>query len=84
MPISPVKEKFESFGWNIKEINGHEFDEIIRAVEECKEQEKPSIIIAHTIKGKGVSFMENQVSWHGKAPNEEQYVLAINELGGEV
>ena len=80
MPVSPVKEKFEAFGWNVKEINGHEFDEMIRAVEECKEQEKPSIIIAHTIKGKGVSFMENNVQWHGKAPKKEEYEKALEEL----
>lgn len=80
MPISPVKEKFESFGWNVKEINGHEFNEIILAVEECKKQEKPSIIIANTIKGKGISFMENKSEWHGKAPKKEEYEKALEEL----
>ena len=80
MTISPVKEKFEAFGWNVKEINGHEFDEIIEAVEECKRQEKPSMIIANTIKGKGISFMEDKCTWHGKAPNKEEYEKALEEL----
>lgn len=80
MPIAPVKEKFEAFGFNVKEINGHDFEEIINAVEECKKQEKPSMIIANTIKGKGVSFMENNVGWHGKAPSKEEYEKALEEL----
>ena len=80
MTIAPVKEKFESFGWFVQEINGHNFDEIIMAVNNGKKQNKPVIIIANTIKGKGVSFMENNVSWHGKAPNDEEYEKAIKEL----
>lgn len=84
MKISPVDEKFKSFGWFVQEIDGHNFDEIISAVENAKKQYKPSIIIAHTIKGKGVSFMENKASWHGKAPNEDEYNLAMEELGGAI
>lgn len=80
MPIAPVKEKFEAFGFNVKEINGHNFEEITNAVEECKKQEKPSMIIANTIKGKGISFMENNVGWHGKAPSKEEYEKALEEL----
>ena len=88
MGIAPVKEKFESFGFYVQEIDGHNFNEIISAIEtaktEGKKLNKPSIIIANTIKGKGVSFMENQPGWHGKAPNQDEYEQAIKdiELGG--
>ena len=84
MTISPVKEKFLSFGWFVQEVDGHNHDEIIDAVEKAKTQDKPSIIIANTIKGKGVSFMENSAAWHGKAPSEEEFNMAMKELGGEV
>lgn len=80
MTIAPVKEKFESFGWFVQEIDGHNFDEIITAVSNGKKQDKPIMIIANTIKGKGISFMENNVSWHGKAPNYEEYEKAMKEL----
>ena len=80
MSISPVKEKFEVFGWNVKEIDGHKFEEIMSAVEESKKQDKPTMIIANTIKGKGVSFMENKAEWHGKAPKQEEYEIALKEL----
>ena len=80
MKVAPVKEKFESFGWYVQEIDGHNFKEIISAVENAKKQDKPIMIIANTIKGKGVSFMENNVSWHGKAPNQEQYEMGVSEL----
>lgn len=80
MKVAPVKEKFESFGWYVQEIDGHNFKEIISAVENAKKQDKPIMIIANTIKGKGVSFMENNVSWHGKAPNDEEYKIAMEEL----
>lgn len=80
MPVAPVKEKFEAFGFNVKEINGHDFSEIINAVNDSKKQEKPSLIIANTIKGKGVSFMEGKAKWHGKAPNKEEYEMAMEEL----
>lgn len=77
----PITEKFKSFGFNVLEINGHNFNEIEKALEEAKKcKGKPTVIIAKTIKGKGVSFMENKAEWHGKAPNEEQYNLAIKEL----
>ncbi len=77
----PIPEKFVAFGWNVIEIDGHSFDDIenaLNAARECKG--KPSAIIAKTVKGKGVSFMENQVNWHGAAPNAEQYEIAMNEL----
>ena len=80
MKVAPVKDKFEAFGWYVQEIDGHNFDEINMAIENAKNQDKPSMIIANTIKGKGVSFMENQCGWHGKAPNTEQYEAAMKEL----
>lgn len=81
MNVTPIKEKFETFGWNAISINGHDFSEIQEAVKVAKEsKDRPTVIIAHTIKGKGVSFMENQVGWHGKAPNDEEYNNAISEL----
>jgi transketolase len=81
--IEPVNEKFKAFGWHVIEIDGHDFDQIDKAIEEAKATKgKPTLIIAHTIKGKGVSFMENQVEWHAGAPNEEQRQKAIQELEG--
>lgn len=78
----PIKEKFESFGWNVIEICGHCFDEIENAFESAKAcKGKPTCIVAKTVKGKGVSFMENQCDWHGSAPNAEQYAVAMAELG---
>ena len=77
----PIPEKFAAFGWNVIEIDGHSFDEIenaLKAARDCKG--KPTAIVAKTVKGKGVSFMENQVNWHGSAPNSEQYETAMNEL----
>ncbi len=76
-----IKEKFESFGFNVIEVNGHDIEALIHAFNSAKHQkDMPSVIIAHTIKGKGVSFMEGKAEWHGKAPNQEQYEEAINEL----
>lgn len=84
MNSNPIDEKFKSFGFHVIMINGHDIAQIITALEEAKTvKEKPTLILAKTIKGKGVSFMENQVGWHGKAPNEEQYHIAIKELRGE-
>ena len=79
----PFASKFESFGWNVLNVNGHDFDELRNAFNQAKnEKGKPTMIIAHTIKGKGVSFMENNYAWHGTAPNDEQYETAMKELGG--
>jgi len=81
MSSYPIDEKFKSFGFQIINIDGHNIDEIIKAFEVSKNVKgRPTCIIAKTIKGKGVSFMENQVGWHGKAPNEEQYKQAMEEL----
>lgn len=78
--VDNLKEKFASFGWNVQEIDGHDFKQILAAIDNTKTSEKPNMIIAKTIKGKGVSFMEDKAGWHGKAPNEEEYKLAIEEL----
>ena len=76
-----IKEKFESFGFNVIEVNGHDIEALIYAFNSAKHQKgMPSVIIARTIKGKGVPFMEGKVEWHGKAPNQEQYEEAINGL----
>lgn len=81
MNVQPIKEKFESFGFATFEVDGNDIDELITVFQKAKTiKGKPTAIVAKTIKGKGVSFMENQVGWHGKAPNEEQYVQAINEI----
>ena len=77
----PIPEKFRAFGWNVIEICGHSFDEIDAAFQAAKEfKGKPTAIIAKTVKGKDVSFMEDQCSWHGTAPNAEQYEQAMAEL----
>ena len=77
----PIAEKFKSFGWNVIEISAHSFDEIDAAFNAAAEfKGKPSVIVANSVKGKGVSFMEDQVSWHGSAPNAEQYEQAMSEL----
>lgn len=77
----PIAEKFKSFGWNVLEISAHSFDEIDAAFNAAAEfKGKPSVIVASSVKGKGVSFMEDQVVWHGTAPNAEQYEQAMSEL----
>lgn len=81
----PIDEKFAAFGWYVIKINGHNFDQIERAFEEAKRcKGKPTVIIAKTIKGKGVSYMEYAVEWHGKAPKEEEYLEAMSELQEEL
>lgn len=78
----PIDEKFKAFGFHVININGNDFDEIDAAFKEAKATKgMPTAIIAHTVKGKGVSFMENNVGWHGKAPNDEEYKIAMEELG---
>lgn len=80
----PIDEKFKAFNFNVINIDGHNFDEIdaaFKAAKECKGM--PTVIVAKTVKGKGVSFMENKASWHGVAPNDEQYAIAMEELEKE-
>ena len=82
--VAPVDEKFKSFGFHVIHVDGHSMSEIVDALAQAREQKgKPTAIIAKTIKGKGVSFMENMAGWHGKAPSEEEAKNAVKELGGE-
>jgi transketolase len=82
MCIAPVAEKWSSFGWEVMEVDGHDLSRILPALDRCEQiKDRPSLIIAHTIKGKGVSFMENQVRYHGIAPTQEELGRALTELG---
>ena len=82
--VCPVDEKFRSFGWNVISVDGHNFEELTTAFDEAKKcGGVPTAIIAHTHKGKGVSFMEDNAGWHGKAPSDEELAAAIEELGGD-
>lgn len=81
---TPIPEKFAAFGWNTMEIDGNSIPEILDALDRVEANGKPTAIIAKTVKGKGVSFMENQCGWHGKAPNKEEYDIAMAELNGEL
>ena len=77
----PIPEKFAAFGFNVVEIDGHDYDQIEAAVNAAKAcADKPTAVIMKTVKGKGVSYMENAVNWHGAAPKEEQYTIAMEEL----
>jgi transketolase len=77
----PIDKKFEAFNFHVINIDGHDFDQIRAAFREARETKgMPTAIIAKTLKGKGVSFMENAVGWHGKAPNDEEYAVAMQDL----
>ena len=80
MALDNLADKIKAFGWDIIEIDGHDYNAIYNAIEQAKTSSKPFAIIANTIKGKGVSFMENQAGWHGKAPNDEHLEKALEEL----
>lgn len=81
MEISPLTDKWKAFGWHTIEIDGHNMSEILDAYDQAAAfKGKPSVIIAHTVKGKGVSFMENQAGWHGKAPNDDEMARALKEI----
>lgn len=81
MNTDPMDKKWEAFGWAVKEVNGNDIEELIAAFNSLPfEKGKPSVIIAHTTKGKGVSYMENQLKWHHGVPNKEEYELAQKEL----
>ena len=81
MNLEPLAEKWKAFGWHAIEVNGHELSQLISAFDEAKRVKgKPTVIIAHTIKGKGVSFMENNVDFHGKAPTLAEMEKALEEL----
>ena len=85
MRVNPIANKFAAFGWNVIAIDGHDMEQIVKAFADAKEIKnsgRPTVIVAETVKGKGVSFMENQAGWHGKAPDDEQAAQAMAELGG--
>ena len=83
--MQPMADKWQSFGWHAMETDGHDIDKLYQTLAEAKEYRgKPTVVLAHTIKGKGVSYMENQAEWHGTAPNTEQYRMAMKELSQEV
>jgi transketolase len=83
MPLEPVLDKWRSFGWHVLELDGHNMRQILEALDEVKDiHGKPTALVAHTTKGKGVSFMENRNTWHGRAPTPEEYAQAMAELGG--
>lgn len=85
MNSSPLDKKFEAFGWNTLTIDGHNYDEIKKALRDARgTKDKPTAVIMKTVKGKGVSYMENSVKWHGVAPNEEEYEKAISELDAHI
>jgi transketolase len=82
MPIEPLADKWSAFGWQVEEVDGHSIRAVAEALELAQQtQDRPTVIIAHTTKGRGVSFMENQSSWHGNVPNAEQLKQALTELG---
>jgi len=84
MSAEPIADKFRAFNWNVIEIDGHDLDAILNAIKSAKNiKGKPTMIVCKTIKGKGVSFMENQAGWHGKAPSIEECEKAICEIGGD-
>ena len=83
MSLGSIVDQFKAFGWNVIEIDGHDFDQIFAALDMAKSTVgQPTMIVAKTIKGRGVSFMENQAGWHGNAPSDEHLRIALEELGG--
>ena len=81
MPSEPLDKKYEAFGWHVIKIDGHDFDQINAAFKEAQETKgQPTVILAKTVKGKGISYMETNAGWHGKAPNDEQYAQGVAEL----
>jgi transketolase len=84
MPVAPIGDKWAAFGWRVVEIDGHDMAQVVAALEDARDRQGgPTVIVAETVKGKGVSFMEHRPEWHGKAPNAEQARLALAEIGGE-
>lgn len=85
MSAEPITDKFRAFNWNVMEVDGHDFKQLLDAIEKAKAfKGKPTVIVCKTIKGKGVSFMENEAGWHGTAPNVEQCEIALKEIGGDI
>jgi len=84
MGIAPIEDKFKSFNWHTIIIDGHDISQIDEAIKKAKSNiDRPTVIIGNTIKGKGVSFMENEADWHGKAPNREQMLKALQDIEKE-
>ena len=82
MKVEPLEDKYRSFGWEVRRIDGHNMEQVVEALESAKSQQgKPIVLLADTVKGKGVSFMENIAGWHGKVPNREEMAKGLNELG---
>lgn len=85
MPLEPLDQKFAAFGFHVITINGHDFDQILSAYQQAAATKgQPTVILAKTVKGKGISFMENDAGWHGKAPNDEQLEQAVSELKAKI
>lgn len=85
MPLEPLDQKFAAFGFHVITINGHDFDQILSAYQQAAATKgQPTVILAKTVKGKGISFMENDAGWHGKAPNDEEYEIAMKELSAQL
>jgi transketolase len=84
MPLQDVEKKFEAFGFETKRINGHSMEDIVETLDEIRELKngKPKCIVLDTVKGKGVSYMEDIAEWHGVAPNDEEYQQAMEEIAG--
>ncbi|OGL28339.1 MAG: hypothetical protein A3G97_04215 [Candidatus Rokubacteria bacterium RIFCSPLOWO2_12_FULL_69_21] len=82
LDLEPVLAKWQAFGWTAIEIDGHDFDQIGKALDQAEATVGPVIVVAHTVKGKGVSFMENDPEWHGKAPKPAEAIQAIREILG--
>lgn len=81
MPTEPLDKKFEAFNWHVLKVDGHDLEAVAAALDKAAQlKDKPTVILAKTVKGKGVSFMEDNAGWHGKAPNDEQYQQAHAEL----
>ncbi len=80
LSLEPIKWRWRSFGWRVLTVDGHDIEEILSALQEANQNDRPTLIIAYTIKGKDVSFMEGTLSFHGKPPSDEQYVKAMSEL----
>ena len=82
MGLAPLRDKWEAFNWHVIEIDGHDMEQVLAAYEEANQtQEKPTVILAKTIKGKGISFMEDRPEWHGRAPKKKELEKALAELG---
>jgi transketolase len=85
MPLTHLHEKYQAFKWHVQQIDGNDMNQILRSIEKAKQiKNKPKVIIAHTVPGKGVSFMENKWQWHGRAPSENEAEKALQELKGSL